>query len=93
MRQQLWARFCDPAVGNKSWLTAKSKGNIARMKKKEQEFAAEMADGVYRLRGANRQAALLKDRPLEYDRLALCCVSVFALSHWRNEVIVKHYMI
>ena len=93
MRQQLWVRFCDPVVGNKAWLTAKGKGNIARMKKKEQEFAAEMADGRYFLRGANRQAALLKDRPLEYDRLALCCVSVFALSHWRNEVTVKHYMI
>ena len=93
MKQQLWARFTDPVIGNKAWLSAKHQGKTAVMRKKEREFAAEMADGMYRLRTANRRAAILKDRPLEYDRLALCCVSVFALSHWRNEVTVKHYMI
>lgn len=93
MREQLLARFRDPIIGNKAWLCAKSRGNISGMKKKEKEFAAEMADGLYCLRGANRQAALLNDRPVSYDRFALCCVSVFALSHWRNEVTVKHYMI
>ena len=66
---------------------------FSKAKRKENEFAAEMKDGIYWLQGANRQAAILNDRPVSYDRLALCCVSVFALSHWRNEVTVKHYMI
>lgn len=93
LRRQLWRRFTDPMIGNKAWLTAKKQGNFQKMKAKEHEFIGEMADGIYRLRESNREAAILHDRPVEYDRLALCCVSVFALSHWRNEVTVKHYLI
>ena len=107
IRKQLWERFYDPEYGNKAWLkameTAKQAmldGNLkkanqyfSKAKRKENEFAAEMKDGIYWLQGANRQAAILNDRPVSYDRLALCCVSVFSLSHWRNEVTVKHYMI
>lgn len=107
IRKQLWERFYDPEYGNKAWLkameTAKQAmldGNLkkanqyfSKAKRKENEFAAEMKDGIYWLQGSNRQAAILNDRPVSYDRLALCCVSVFALSHWRNEVTVKHYMI
>ena len=90
MRKQLWDRFTDPKIGNKAWLMAASK---EKAKAKEDAFRREMADGTYRLRTNNREAAILHDRPVEYDRLALLCVSVFALSHWRNEVTVKHYMI
>ena len=90
MRRQLWDRFTDPKIGNKAWLMAKTR---EKAKAKELEFRHEMADGTYHLRTSNREAAILHDRPVEYDRLALCCVSVFALSHWRNEVTVKHYMI
>lgn len=107
MRKQLWERFYDSQYGNKAWLSsmnaakqALENGNIKKAeeyfnkaRKKEKEFAAEMKDGTYWLHGANRQAAILNDRPVSYDRLALCCVSVFALSHWRNEMTVKHYMI
>lgn len=107
MREQLWERFYDPQYGNKSWLKAMESakkaminGNIRKAeecyqkaRKKEKEFEAEMKDGTYWLHSSNRQAAILNDRPVSYDRLALCCVSVFALSHWRNEVTVKHYMI
>ena len=39
------------------------------------------------------KSQLQRGRPTGYDRLALCCVSVFSLSHWRNEVTVKHYML
>lgn len=107
MRKQLWERFYDQQYGNKAWLKAMESAKQARIngnirkaeecyqkaRKKEKEFAAEMKDGTYWLHSANRQAAILNDRPVSYDRLALCCVSVFALSHWRNEVTVKHYMI
>lgn len=107
MREQLWERFYDPQYGNKAWLKAMESakkaminGNIRKAeecyqkaRKKEKEFEAEMKDGTYWLHSSNRQAAILNDRPVSYDRLALCCVSVFALSHWRNEVTVKHYMI
>ena len=107
MRQQLWERFYDPQYGNKAWLKAMESakkaminGNIRKAeecyqkaRKKEKEFEAEMKDGTYWLHSSNRQAAILNDRPVSYDRLALCCVSVFSLSHWRNEVTVKHYMI
>lgn len=107
MRKQLWERFYDSQYGNKRWLSsmnaakqALENGNIQKAeeyfnkaRKKEKEFAAEMKDGTYWLHSSNRQAAILKDRPVSYDRLVLCCVSVFALSHWQNEVTVKHYMI
>lgn len=93
MQQQLWKRFYDPRIGNKAWLTAMKNGEYRKAQKLEKAFAGEMKNGIYWLLGNNRQAALLKDRPIGYDRLALCCVSVFSLSHWRNEVTVKHYMI
>lgn len=93
MRAQLWARFKSPQFGCKAWLTAKAKGDRAGMRRAERAFAAEMSDGLYHLQKSNREVAQLRGRPTSYDRLALCCVSVFALSHWRNEVTVKHYML
>lgn len=93
MRAQLWARFRNEQYGNKAWLSAKAKGDAAGMRRAERAFAAEMADGRYHLQRANRQMAKERGKPTSYDRLALCCVSVFALSHWRNEVTVKHYII
>ena len=93
MRSQLWARFYNPQYGNKAWLAAKAKGDAAGMRRAERAFADEMADGRYHLQRANRQVAKARGEPTGYDRLALCCVSVFALSHWRNEVTVKHYLL
>lgn len=104
MRKELWARFRDPVIGNATWLAAQKRLRDASTEKnrrealrqiarQEKKFANELKDGVYILRGKNRETAILHSRPAEYDRLALCCVSVFALSHWRNEVTVKHYMI
>lgn len=107
LREQLWARFYDSKIGNNAYLQAKSRyeaaksaGNSAKareykaaMSKKEAAFRREMSDKPYILRGDNRAAAELRGRQTEYDRLALCATSVFALSHWRNEVTVKHYMI
>ena len=93
LRQQLWARYTDPEIGCKAWLTAKAKGDKARMRKLEYRFRQQMADGTYYLRGANRQAAIERGRPVQYDRLALLAVSVFSLSHWRLDVVSKFYII
>ena len=93
MRQQLWARFKNPEYGCKAWLSARQHNDTAGMRRAEEAFQAEMADGIYYLQRANRKVALERGRPIGYDRLALCCVSVFCLSHWRNEVTIKHYML
>lgn len=93
LRQQLWARYTDPEIGCKAWLTAKAKGDKARMRKLEYRFKRQMEDGTYYLRGANRQAAIERGRPVQYDRLALLAVSVFSLSHWRLDVVSKFYII
>lgn len=53
----------------------------------------ERGNGIYSLRGELRQLAIERGRPTEYDRVALMAVSVFHLSHWRNEVTISNYMI
>lgn len=47
----------------------------------------------YVLRGDNRVKAMADGAIGHYDRVALLCVSVFHLSHWRNDVTTSHYMI
>ena len=93
LRQQLWARYTDAEIGCKAWLIAKEKNDKARMRKLEYRFRQQMADGTYYLRGANRQAAIERGRPIEYDRLAILATSVFSLSHWRLDIAVKSYLI
>ena len=55
---------------------------------KQREF-----EGLYKLRGTNRQLAQKLGKPTEYDRLAVMAVSVFHLSHWRNDVTVSNYLL
>lgn len=93
LRQQLWDRYTDPEIGCKAWLMAKEKGDKARMRKLEYRFKRQMEDGTYYLRGANRQAAIERGRPVAYDRLAVLATSVFSLSHWRLDVAAKSYLI
>lgn len=93
MRRQLWARYTNADIGCSAYLKAKAAGNHRKMKRLQYLFYQEMAEGKYYLRGANRRVAMERGRPTEYDRLALCCVSVFSLSHWRNEVTIKHYLL
>lgn len=50
-------------------------------------------DEEYILRGDNRRKAMADGALGHYDRVALLCVSVFHLSHWRNDVTTSHYMI
>lgn len=93
LRQQLWARYTDPEIGCKAWLLAKEKGDKSRMRKLEYRFRKQMEDGTYYLRGANRQAAIERGRPVAYDRLAVLACSVFSLSHWRLDICAKSYLI
>ena len=49
--------------------------------------------GIYTLRGKNRELAIKKGLPLNYDKLALLATSIFKLSHWRNDVTVGSYLL
>ena len=91
MRRQLWARYTDPEVGCKAYRLAVAAGDQKRIQRQLHLFSQELANGQYHLRGANRRVAIERGRPTAYDRLALACVSVFHLSHFRNEVTCKHY--
>lgn len=50
-------------------------------------------EGIYKLRSASWKLAQRLGRPTEYDRLAVMAVSVFHLSHWRNDVTVSNYLL
>lgn len=63
-------------------------GHFARFKKD-----ITTGDYKYRIRGENARIAREKGLPLVYNRVALTMVSVFHLSHWRNDVTIKNYMI
>ena len=57
-------------------------------------FRAELnSDTPYFLRGDNARRARQSGRPVKYDRLALMCVSVWHLAHWRCDVTIRHYML
>ena len=49
--------------------------------------------GTYFLRGDNKKFAQAHGLPTAYDRLALTAVSVFHLSHWRNDVSAESYLL
>ena len=93
MRRQLWARYTDPEVGCKAYRLAKERGDKKQMERHLYLFSQELADGRYHLRGANRRVAMERGLPTSFDRLSLACVSLLHLSHFRNEVTVKHYML
>lgn len=48
-------------------------------------------DKPYVLRGDNRKLAEAQGKPIELDRLVLRSVSVFFLSHWRDNITVSSY--
>ena len=56
-------------------------------------FEREMDDRPYRLRGDNMTKALASGSSTEYNRLALMCVSVMHLAHWRLDVTVTNYVV
>ena len=66
-----------------------------RFQKQRELFINEMekGNGRYQIRGDNVVRARMLGRPLDYDRVALLCVNVFHLAHWRNNVGIQHYML
>lgn len=69
-------------------------GRKKNSKTKTQKFCNELNNPKkYFLRGDNKVRALKDGRPINYDRAAMLCVSVFHLSHWRNDVTASHYML
>lgn len=63
--------------------------------KRVSKFAEEIdrAGGLYRLRGKNVDRARAQGQTSQFNRLALMCVSVWHLAHWRLDVTVQHYML
>ena len=64
-------------------------------KKQISRFLAqiERSGGEYLLRGQNIDRARIQGSETKFDRLALMCVSVWHLAHWRLDVTVRHYML
>ena len=56
-------------------------------------FVKDMDDRPYKLRGENLRKARALGLPEEYNRLALMCVSVLHLSHWRLDVTTTNYLV
>ena len=69
------------------------KTNYDSWLRQKQLFDQEMDDRSYRLRGDNLTKALASGSPTEYNRLALMCVSVMHLAHWRLDVTVTNYIV
>ena len=64
-----------------------------RWKAQRERFVRDMDDRPYKLRGENLRKARALGLPEEYNRLALMCVSVLHLSHWRLDVTTTNYLI
>lgn len=57
-----------------------------------ERFMSGMDSKPIKTRGDNRRRCIEKGYPTEYDRLAVLAVSVFHLSHWRNDVTITNYL-
>ena len=70
-----------------------SKYNLNPRTGKPKRLDPKLLRGFYFLRGDNKQFAIHHGLPTKYDKLALLAVSIFHLSHWRNDVSVESYML
>lgn len=61
--------------------------------RQRKRFIRDCDDRPYLIRGENLRKAQALGLPDTYNRLALMCVSVFHLSHWRLDVTVVNYML
>lgn len=61
--------------------------------KRRKAFDMTEATGVYHLRGESRKFALKNGLPTDYDKTCLLAVSMFHLSHFRNNVTVSSYLL
>jgi hypothetical protein len=57
------------------------------------KHCAKSIEQPYRLKKGNRTLAINAGFPVEYNRLALRAVSVFHLSHWRDDVTISNYLL
>ena len=62
-------------------------------KRNKKKFNEQEARGTYTLRGDNRKFALEHGLPVSYDKTCLLAVSMFHLSHNRNNVTVVDYLL
>ena len=62
-------------------------------KRSKKKFNEREARGTYTLRGDNRKFALEHGLPVSYDKTCLLAVSMFHLSHYRNNVTVVDYLL
>ena len=85
MRQALLRRWED---GHRQLLAENPKHYEASRRK----FIQDMNDRPILLRGENRAKAVSLGLPVLYDRLCVMCVSVYHLSHWRNDVSIINYL-
>lgn len=67
--------------------------NINPKTGKPKPLNKRLLNGTYCLRGENKKFAEQHGLPVAYDRLALTAVSVFHLSHWRNDVSAESYLL
>lgn len=88
--RELIARFDE---SNQKLREADPRKYAARRNRFLSDLGAGKQDYKYRLRGESSVVARTKHLPEVYDRVALMAVSVFHLSHWRNDVTVKNYML
>lgn len=61
--------------------------------RQRKRFISDMDDRRYLLRGENLRKAQALGLPTDYNRLALMCVSVLHLSHWRLDVTSVNYLV
>ena len=66
-------------------MNAKDNAKLAKFKKQ--------MEGTYYVRGGNKKFAIEKGKPIAYDKTAIMAVSVFHLSHWRNNVAIQNYIL
>lgn len=67
--------------------------NIDPATGKPKPFPYHEIEGEYVLRGANKEFAKKHGLPIHYNKLAVMATSIFALSHWRNNVTVTSYLL
>lgn len=60
---------------------------------KHKNLPSNELKGYYFLRGENRKLAKRKGLSVKYDKTALLAVSLFSLSHFRNDVTVANYLL
>jgi len=60
---------------------------------KPRRFPYHEAEGTYFLRGKNKQLAKRLGKETQYDKLLTLYVSMFHLSHWRNDTTVNFYLL